>query len=125
MGQSPHPRIPTLREARSADGRLLGWAWFDTRRVRNQPQTILVTASPDGALLDLRLVAFHEPWEYRPPAAWLRRLSAHRFEEELPPPDRIDTLTGATYTARAAVATVRRAREVASSLARPTGADLP
>ena len=87
---------------------LLGYAFLDTHRVRTLPQTILLVLEPGGAVRSIHLLAFHEPPEYQPPAGWLERLAGRTLGAELWPGRDVDALSGATLTATAVTAAVRR-----------------
>jgi hypothetical protein len=100
------PRL-TWWEATRRDT-LLGRAYLDTHPVRSLTETLLVVAAPDGSLGAIRILAFHEPEDYLPPASWLRTLLGRRLSEHLRPGDEVDGISGATLSARAATEAVRR-----------------
>lgn len=57
------------------DGAVQGYAFIDQHTVRTLPEAFLVVLAPDGSVRRLRVLAFYEPPEYRPPERWL-----HQFE---------------------------------------------
>jgi transcriptional regulator of nitric oxide reductase len=118
---SPEETAQVEREARAeVDSRLvtvyvghegpelLGYAFLDTHQVRTLPQTILVVLDPGGAVRAIHLLAFHEPPEYQAPVRWLERLAGRTLDAELWPGRDVDSLSGATLTATAVTAAVRR-----------------
>lgn len=107
-GVAPESRLLTLYEGR-AGGQLLGTATFDTHVVRSSPETVLVVLDADGNVAAAHLVAFHEPEEYRAPDGWLRRFAGRVLDRELAVGRGVDAISGATLTAHAVTAAVRRA----------------
>ena len=89
--------------------RLVGYALLDTHLVRTLPETMLVVMDASGTVAATYLMAFHEPMEYRPNDRWLRLLENRRLSEDLRVGRAIVGITGATLSARAVVASVRRA----------------
>lgn len=94
-------------EAR-VQGRLLGVAFFDTHRVRTLNETAMVAVLADGTLRRVEVVAFREPQEYQPKAAWIGQLDGRRLDEDLSLKRSIRPLSGATLTAHALVDAARR-----------------
>jgi hypothetical protein len=91
-----------------AGSRPLGWAFLDTHNVRTLPETLLLVVTPDGRLAQARLLAFHEPPEYRPGADWFARLAGARLDDDLKLGHRVDGISGATLSAQAVAAAARR-----------------
>jgi hypothetical protein len=54
------------------------------------------------------MLAFHEPPEYGPPSNWLAQFDHQALDDELRVRGDIDGITGATLTANAITASVRR-----------------
>lgn len=94
-------------EARK-DGVLIGVAFFDTHRVRTLNGTAMVAVNADGSLRRVEVVAFQEPQEYLPKAAWVRQLEGRRLDPEFSLNRGIRPLSGATLTAHALVDASRR-----------------
>ncbi len=92
----------------SRDGELLGRAYLDTHLVRSLYETVLVVVGPDGRTRNVDILAFHEPEDYLPPERWLRNLEGRALSRRLRPGDEVDTISGATLSARAASEAVRR-----------------
>jgi hypothetical protein len=95
-----------------AGQRLVGYALLDTHLVRTLPETMLVVIDASGTVAATYLMAFHEPLEYRPNDRWLRLLDDRHLSDDLRVGRAIVGITGATLTARAVVASVRRALAV-------------
>jgi hypothetical protein len=92
--------------------RPLGWAFLDTHDIRTLPETVMLVVGPDGRLAQARLLAFHEPPEYRPGDAWFSRLSGAALDDDLRIGRGVDGISGATMSAQAVTAAARRALAV-------------
>ena len=98
--------VPHYIARRGADE--IGVAYFDTHRVRTEAETVMVVIGPAGQVLRVEVIAFHEPPDYLARAAWLRQFDERRLDDELALRRAIRPMTGATLTARAVTAAVRR-----------------
>ena len=87
---------------------LIGAAYFDTHRVRTEAETVMVVVGPGGRVLRTEVIAFDEPPDYLARPAWLRQFDGRELDEELALRRAIRPMTGATLTARAITAAVRR-----------------
>ena len=90
------------------DGELLGTAWVDVHRVRSLREALLVVVAPDQRVLRVELLSFAEPGEYAPRGSWYAQFVGHGLDDELDLRRGIRGITGATLTARATTAAVRR-----------------
>jgi hypothetical protein len=90
------------------DGVCVGTAWVDVHRVRSLRETVLVAVGPDQRVLRVELLAFGEPEEYVPRGSWYGQFEGRRLDDELDLRRGIRGITGATLTARATTAAVRR-----------------
>jgi hypothetical protein len=106
-GVRPASRLATAYVGWSGS-RPLGWAFLDTHDVRTLPETVLLVVAPTGRLSQVRLLAFHEPPEYRPGPDWLARLAGARLDDELKLGHGVDGISGATLSAQAVAAAARR-----------------
>jgi hypothetical protein len=106
-GQRPEGALVTRYVARR-DGRIVGWAYLDTHRVRTLPETLMVVVAPDATVVRVEVVAFREPLEYIPPEGWYEQFGGRGLDEELELKRAIRPVTGATLTARATSDAVRR-----------------
>jgi hypothetical protein len=106
-GVKPTSRLVTAY-AGFAGSRALGWAFLDTHDDRTLPETVLLVVSTDGRLAQVRLLAFHEPPEYRPGADWFARFAGAALDDDLKLGHRVDGISGATLSAHAVAAAARR-----------------
>lgn len=88
--------------------RLVGVAFLDTHVVRSMPETFMVVVTPEGVIRDTFILAFHEPAEYRPSERWLNQLDGKRLGPELQVKRQLAGIAGATLSAHALTAGVRR-----------------
>jgi hypothetical protein len=95
-------------EARK-DGRLVGVGFLDTHRVRTLQETALVAVAPEGRILRVEVVSFHEPEDYRAKEAWVRQFEGKKLGPQLNLKGSIRPLSGCTLTANALTEAARRA----------------
>ncbi len=87
---------------------LLGYAVIDTHTVRTLPETIMVVLSPAGAVRRVEILAFYEPPEYTPPERWTKQFDGRQLDDDLKLGAGVQGITGATLSATAMTAGVRR-----------------
>lgn len=92
----------------TCDGGLAGTAYFDVHRVRTMPETMMVVVGPEGAVRRIEVLAFNEPEDYVPRAAWYAQFVGKTLNDELALKQGIRPIAGATLTARATTDAVRR-----------------
>lgn len=92
----------------SREGRVVGRAYVDTHIVRTKKESLLISLDAEGRLLRIDVTAFLEPPEYRASEPWLRQYRGRALTEEIGINRAIRPIAGATLTARAANAAVRR-----------------
>lgn len=92
----------------SRQGRLAGWAYFDTHAVRTLQETLMIVVAPEGGLARVEIVAFLEPEEYLPKRRWLEQFRGRRLDGQLDLFRGIHGITGATLSARAVTDATRR-----------------
>jgi len=92
----------------TCDGKPGGSAYFDVHRVRTLPQTIMVVVATDGSVRRVEVLAFNEPEDYLPKAAWYGQFAGKKLSGELQLKKAIRPIAGATLTARATTEAVRR-----------------
>lgn len=90
------------------DGEHAGTAYFDTHRVRTLPETLMVAVDPDHEVRRVELLVFKEPPDYIPGSDWYGQFDSERLDERLRLKRDIHPIAGATLTARATTAAVRR-----------------
>ncbi len=91
------------------EDRVLGYALVDIHIVRTLPEAFLVKITPTGEVASLRILAFHEPQEYRPTSRWLAQFDNRSLTKDLRMHGEIQGISGATLSARAVTKGVRRA----------------
>jgi Na+-translocating ferredoxin:NAD+ oxidoreductase RnfG subunit len=101
-------RIVKLYTAHGAAG-VQGYAFIDVHTVRTLPEAFLVVLTPQGEVRSLRVLAFYEPEEYRPPARWLEQFEGRGLEAGTALGGAIHGIAGSTLSARAVTGSVRRA----------------
>lgn len=92
----------------SRDGAPLGVAWFDAHRVRTLQEVLMVAVGPDGLVSRIEVLGFAEPPEYMAPDGWLELFSGRGLDDGTSTRGDIPIITGATLTAHATSAAVRR-----------------
>jgi len=90
------------------NGQPAGTAYFDTHRVRTLPETLMIVVDPQGKVARIEVISFREPEEYMPRGAWYQQFLGRTLDRELQLKQAIRPVTGATLTARATTAAVRR-----------------
>ncbi|MBD3647104.1 MAG: FMN-binding protein [Pseudomonadales bacterium] len=90
---------------------VIGYAFIDSAIVRSKPAATLTVLARDGTLRELRILAWQEPPDYRPPQRWLQRLAGRRLDGpgSLRVGHDVDGISGATLSVRMLTAHVRRA----------------
>ena len=88
---------------------LLGYAVIDSHVVRTMPETFMVVIDPTGTLRRVDVLAFNEPPEYLPTARWIQQFPGRRLDDDLKLGAGVQGITGATLSAQAMTAGVRRA----------------
>lgn len=90
-------------------GSPVGYALIDTHTVRTSQETFLVVISPEGAVTNTQILAFHEPGEYQPSPRWLDTFKGRKLDDELQVGRGVAAITGSTLSTRAMTAGIRRA----------------
>jgi Na+-translocating ferredoxin:NAD+ oxidoreductase RnfG subunit len=91
------------------DGNVIGYALIDVHNVRTLPEAFMVVLSPEGEVRSLRVLAFHEPLEYKPTNRWYRQFDDKSIGARLRLGGDVHGVVGATLSARATTRGVRRA----------------
>ena len=103
--------VPSLLIARyvaTEDGDRVGSAYVDTHVVRTKNESLLVSLDTEGQVKRIEVTAFLEPPDYMAPRAWLAQYEGQVLTEELNLNRTIRPIAGATLTAIATTAAVRR-----------------
>ena len=90
------------------DGKVLGTAYLDTHLVRTLPETVMIVVDPHGKVAWIEILGFKEPPDYLPPKPWIDQFPGRPLGPALSTKGAIRGITGATLTARAITAAVRR-----------------
>ena len=88
-------------------GEILGYAAIEAHKVRTKPETLLVVLNPQGKLIQVHTLAFHEPPEYQPTARWYAQLLNLPLDD-LSFSTKVQGISGATLSSRAALDSVRK-----------------
>lgn len=113
--------IPSLLMARYVlrrDGVTLGRAYIDTHVVRTKNESLLICLNPDGSVRRIEVTAFLEPPDYRAPEAWYAQFDSKILDDDLNLNRAVRPLAGATLTATATAAAVRRVLGIDAVLTR-------
>jgi transcriptional regulator of nitric oxide reductase len=103
-------------------GEVQGYAIIDTHVVRTLPETFMVVLDPAGTVRRVDILAFHEPPDYLPTERWVGQFKGRALDDDLKLNAGVQGITGATLSATAMTAGVRRALALFAILVKP-GAD--
>lgn len=87
---------------------VVGRAYVDTHVVRTKRESLLISLEPDGRLKRIDVTAFLEPIEYLASELWRAQYEGRPLSDDLRLDAVIRPIAGATLTARAVNAAVRR-----------------
>ncbi len=87
---------------------VIGHAFFETHVVRTMPETFFLVIGPDGVIQTVEILAFYEPEDYLPPKRWLELFRNRILNDDLWVKRGIQAISGATLSANAITAGVRR-----------------
>ncbi len=90
------------------EGHVVGRAYVDTHIVRTKRESLLIALDADGRVKRIEVTAFLEPPEYRASERWLRQYDQRALTDDLAVQRAIRPIAGATLTAGATNAAVRR-----------------
>jgi hypothetical protein len=105
---SAAPSALIARYIATREGRQMGRAYLDTHTVRTKKESLLISLDEQGRVMRIDVTAFLEPREYRAPERWLRLYRNRALDDDLGINRAIRPIAGATLTARATNAAVRR-----------------
>lgn len=92
----------------NAAGVVVGYAYFDTHRVRTMPETVMVVVSPDVQVEKIEILSFDEPPDYLPKPRWLEQFRRRKLDDELSLKRAIRPISGASLSGRAIVNASRK-----------------
>ena len=114
-----HGDAPSLLVARyiaTRDGKVVGRAYVDTHTVRTKKESLLISLDEGGRVKRVDVTAFMEPAEYQASDAWLRQYRDKMLSDDVAVNRAIRPIAGATLTARATNAAVRRVLAIDEAL---------
>jgi len=84
------------------------YAYFDTHRVRTEPETVMVVVNAAGKIERVDILSFDEPTDYFPKRRWLDQLLGRKLDDDLSLNRAIRPISGASLTGRAIVNASRK-----------------
>ncbi|HEX2120820.1 MAG TPA: FMN-binding protein [Thermoanaerobaculia bacterium] len=97
-----------VRYVGTAADRVVGYAYFDTHRVRTLPETVMIVVTPDAKIEKIDILSFDEPPDYFPKPRWLEQFRGRRLDDDLSLKRSIRPISGASLTGRAFVNASRK-----------------
>lgn len=97
-----------VRYCASRAGKIVGYAYFDSHRVRTLPEAVMIVVLPDRSVERVDILSFGEPEDFLPRRRWLDQLRGRKLDHELSLQRRIRPISGATLTGRAIVNATRK-----------------
>ena len=77
------------------------YAYFDTHRVRTEPETVMVVVNAEGKIERVDILSFDEPTDYFPKRRWLDQFLGRKLDDDLSLNRAIRPISGASLTGRA------------------------
>ncbi|HEX8168960.1 MAG TPA: FMN-binding protein [Thermoanaerobaculia bacterium] len=90
-----------VRYAATIDNRVIGYAYFDTHRVRTLPETVMIVVGPDAKVQRIDILSFDEPPDYFPKQRWIDQFRGRALDDDLSLRGKIRPISGASLTGRA------------------------
>ena len=84
----------------SKSGKTVGYGVLINRKVRSKNAVVLYLISKDSILKSIEIIAFNEPHEYIPSKKWISQFENVTTDKKLRVGKEIQTITGATMSAR-------------------------
>jgi hypothetical protein len=110
------PSALVARYIATRDGKVVGRAYVDTHIVRTKKESLLISLDENGRVKRVDVTAFMEPAEYQASEAWLRQYRERALTDDVAVDRAIRPIAGATLTARATNAAVRRVLAIDEAL---------
>ncbi|HEX7190071.1 MAG TPA: FMN-binding protein [Thermoanaerobaculia bacterium] len=92
------------------------FAYFDTHRVRTEPETVMVVVNAEGKIERVDILSFDEPTDYFPKRRWLDQLLGRKLDDDLSLNRAIRPISGASLTGRAIVNASRKVLAIHNSI---------
>lgn len=103
----------------TAADRVIGYAYFDTHRVRTLPETIMIVVTPDAKVQKIEILSFDEPPEYQPKPRWIDQFRGRKLDDDLSLKRAIRPITGASLSGRAIVNASRKVLALHRAIGNP------
>lgn len=84
------------------------YAYFDSHRVRTEPETVMIVVDANGAVSRIDILSFDEPTDYFPKRRWLDQFLGRHLDKELTLKGAIRPMSGASLTGTAIVNASRK-----------------
>jgi hypothetical protein len=84
------------------------FAYFDTHRVRTQPETVMIVVTAEGKVDRVEILSFDEPTDYFPKRRWIDQLLGRKLDNELSLNKAIRPISGASLSGQAIVNATRK-----------------
>ena len=84
------------------------YAYFDTHRVRTEPETVMIVVDANGAISRVDILSFNEPTDYFPKRRWLDQFLGRKLDDQLSLKGAIRPMSGASLTGAAIVNASRK-----------------
>lgn len=97
-----------VRYTGTANGRAVGYAYFDTHLVRTLPETVMIVVTPEGKIDRVDILSFNEPPDYLPKTRWIDQLKGRKLDDDLSLKRSIRPISGASLSGRALVNASRK-----------------
>lgn len=97
-----------VRYTGTSNGRVVGYAYFDTHLVRTLQETVMVVVTPDGKVDRIDILSFSEPQDYLPKERWMDQFEGKKLDGELSLKRSIRPISGASLSGRAIVNASRK-----------------
>lgn len=97
-----------VRYTGTSEGRVVGYAYFDTHVVRTLAETVMIVITPDGKIDRVDILSFSEPQDYLPKERWLEQLEGRKLDDDLSLKRSIRPMSGASLSGRAIVNASRK-----------------
>ena len=97
-----------VRYMGTANGRVVGYAYFDTHLVRTLQETVMVLVTPEGRIDRIDILSFNEPQDYLPKERWMDQFEGKKLGDDLSLKRSIRPISGASLSGRAIVNASRK-----------------
>lgn len=102
------PEQLVVRYVATVGGNVVGYAYFDTHRVRTLPETLMVMLAPDRTVQRIDILSFSEPPDYFPKPRWIDQIRGRKLNDDLALNRAVRPISGASLTGRAIVNASRK-----------------